>query len=608
MCNVRYLLLFFAFSLIATDLPAADIDSDRLRGCVYNDLNGNELRDADEPGIAGVRVSNGYEIVSTDSDGSYSIGVSDDTIVFLIKPRGYRTVQTEQNIPRFYYIHKPAGSPDLGFPGIEPTGPLPERQDFPLYEQPEPDDFRAVIFSDTQTTNAREIGYMLRDVVGQLEGVDAAFGVTLGDIVNNNLDLIKLVNKTVSIIGIPWHNVIGNHDINFDASHDKDSDETFARYFGPSYYAFDYGPVHFIVLDDIKWIGATQEEDGHYVGELGERQIAFIRNDLALIPPDQPVVFFMHIPIVNVEDRLDFYRLIEERPMCISLSGHTHFMRHLFIGLEDGWSGAEPHHHIISPTISGSWWRGVPDMRGIPHSIMRDGAPNGYLFLNFKDGKFSTDFRAASRPASYQMHIEMPEMLALDKVDRVEFYVNVFNGSERSTVEFRPEWSDQWFPMVHVSEPDPHYMKIYEAENSIKVPDFLPLFVEPDETGHLWKAALPPVGERGDYEITVSTRDMNGREYRDRILISINMDGASYGLRIMYLFPNSQAMKLGMKVDDIIIECDGRRITDMTSLMRVVQENTEKRDLPIILERDGRRIEMILKPGEIGLNGTEHYR
>ena len=56
--------------------------------------------------------------------GTYELPVTDDTIIFVAKPRGWQTRIDEKNMPRFYYIHKPEGSPDddYKFPGVEPTG------------------------------------------------------------------------------------------------------------------------------------------------------------------------------------------------------------------------------------------------------------------------------------------------------------------------------------------------------------------------------------------------------------------------------------------------------------------------------------------------------
>ncbi len=78
-------------------------------------------------GIAGVMVSNGRDVALTDADGRYTLPVTDETILFVIKPSGYMTpVDPVTMLPRFYAIHQPAGSPaalGLTFEGIAPTGP-----------------------------------------------------------------------------------------------------------------------------------------------------------------------------------------------------------------------------------------------------------------------------------------------------------------------------------------------------------------------------------------------------------------------------------------------------------------------------------------------------
>ena len=126
--------------------------------------------------------------------------------------------------------------------------------------------------------------------------------------------------------------------------------------FGPSYYSFDHGPVHFLVLDDIQWSFDDQSGKGKYRGGLGPEQMQFIRRDLELIPENQLVVLLMHIPLTDVHDRHGLYRLIEQRPFCISISGHTHHHEHVWIDGKDGWNGPQPHHHMINVTVSGSWW------------------------------------------------------------------------------------------------------------------------------------------------------------------------------------------------------------------------------------------------------------
>ncbi len=512
-CRTILLLLILAHG---TWLAAAE-PSDEARvaqGVVFHDANGNGRRESQEMGLPGVKVSNGRDVTATDGQGRYQLSVDDDDIVFVIKPAGWRTPLDENNLPRFYYVHKPQGSPELKYPGVPPTGPLPAAIDFPLYPQREPQQFRAVLFGDPQPRNQQEVDYIAHDVVEELIGTDASFGVTLGDIVFDDLNVFQPLNQTIALIGIPWYNVIGNHDINFDAAHDGHSDETFERVYGPPYYSFDYGQVHFIVLDDIEWYIPDEGGKGRYRGGLGGDQLQFVRNDLAAIPADQLVVLLMHIPLVEVHDRQDLYRLIEKRPFCISISGHTHHHEHRFITREDGWQGPQPHHHIINVTVSGSWWSGAPDERGIPHTIMGDGAPNGYSILSFDGTDYTLDFKAAGRPAAYQMHVHAPEVVKLEELDQTPIYVNVFNGSERSQVEMRLGGAGDWTVMKQTAEVDPRYLQVAAAEEAIhgEVEKWRKL-PKPKTCSHLWKATLPADAPAGTHLLRVRTTDMHGRTH-----------------------------------------------------------------------------------------------
>src|SRR5690606_34870642 len=103
-------------------------------------------------------------------DGRYELAVQGDRNVFVLKPRSWRTPLSEDNLPQFYYIHKPHGSPPLQYPGVAPTGPLPESVDFPLYPQPEPNQFKAILFGDPQPRNLKEVEFVAHDVVEELIG------------------------------------------------------------------------------------------------------------------------------------------------------------------------------------------------------------------------------------------------------------------------------------------------------------------------------------------------------------------------------------------------------------------------------------------------------
>src|SRR5690606_25857058 len=134
----------------------------------------------------------GTDVVLTDFEGKYELPVDDDNIISVIKPAGYAVPVDENNLPEFFYIHKPKGSPGLKFKGVEPTGKLPGSVDFALYAVEEPQEFTTLVFGDPQPYTSEEMEYFARDVVTEVEGIkNVAFGLSLGDLVGNDLSLFN---------------------------------------------------------------------------------------------------------------------------------------------------------------------------------------------------------------------------------------------------------------------------------------------------------------------------------------------------------------------------------------------------------------------------------
>lgn len=506
--------------LLFLSLATTGLIADEAKGRVFHDLNGNGKHDAGEPGIPDVAVSNQREVVVSDDQGMWSLPYDDDTIFFVIKPAGWKTPVNEDQLPQFYYIHKPDGSPgDFRYAGVAPTGPLPDSIDFPLTPSEEPDKFKAVFFGDPQPSSIEQVNYIAHDVIAELIGTDAKFGVTLGDIMFDRLNLFKPSNANVALIGIPWYNIVGNHDINFDSPNDADSDETFHRHFGPNYYSFDYGAVHFIVLDDVEWGRKNPAGKTTYVGGLDEDQLTFVKNDLALVPEEKLIMLMMHIPLTTVENRTELYRLIEQRPYSLSISGHTHWHAHQYITKEDGWQGGKPHHHIVNVTVSGTWWKGEKDEAGIPHATMRDGAPNGYSIITFDGANHTLDFKAARQPESYQMSIFAPDEINSTDAEETEVYVNVFNGSEKSRVRMKVGTSD-WISFEKVLEEDPYYVQTRDREIAAD-PESTGHLNGPIKSAHLWKAMLPPNLSAGSCQIEIEATDAYGRKHNDSRVIRV---------------------------------------------------------------------------------------
>lgn len=485
-------------------------------GVVYEDRNWNGKKDPGEPGLSGIRVSSHIDITKTDRNGQWKLPLYDDTIYFVVKPRGYMTELDKRSmLPKFYYIHNPKGSPAyLKYPAVKPTGPLPASIDFPLYTRREPNKFSALFFGDTQTRDLREVDYITKSIVEPLIGkTDAAFGVTLGDIVFDDLSVTEPLVNAIALIGIPWYNVLGNHDIDFQGKTDKEANKHFERVFGPAYYSFDHGPTHFVVLDNVVWQHGDGQPDkrGRYKAGLGKEQLEWLKKDLALVPTNQMVVLMMHIPLNENEDKQDIFRLIEKRPYVISVAAHTHFQEHRFFTEKDGWKGAKPHHHIVNVTTCGSWWSGAPDPRGIPHTTMRDGAPNGYSIFTFDGNQYQIEYRAAGRPATYQMNIIAPDFAKATELGDKWVYVNVFGGTEYSKVEVQIGTDGKWTPMTHTRENDPQYVELVAREKGQK-PPFRDL-PGPTQSPHLWKIAMPRYLSKGTHPIHVRTTDMFGQTF-----------------------------------------------------------------------------------------------
>ena len=542
----------FSFGLPLVCLLAVSSLADTLGGKVFDDLNRNGRADPDEPGIAGVRVSNGRDVTLTDAGGEYGLEVHGDSIVFITKPAGYMTPLNSYRLPRFYYLHRPDGSPPgLRYPGIAPTGPLPERIDFALHRQEEPARFEAILFADPQPQTEAELDYIRDGVVRELIGTDAAFGMTMGDILFDDLSMFPRYNRIIAMLGMPWYNVPGNHELNFLAPSDDYSLETFSNWYGPPYYAFEYADAVFVVLDDVRYRGAAPSPgnpraSGGYDAALGEAQLAWLEAELEHVPTDRLLVLAMHVPLVTrsypggVEDRQALFDLLGDYPNLYAMAGHTHTTQHVWIGEEDGYRGAEAFHHHVLTTVSGSWWSGPFDAQALPISMQRDGTPRGYHRMHVDGTDVRVSFKAAGRPDSYQMRILLDAAhhgpgggyrdsrpgalydgrINEDQVAAAAVLVNLFDGGPKSTVRFQVN-DGAWVDMERVPRTDPSYLEWAERHSDVIKP-----WVEPGPSTHLWTADLPDDLGPGTHLVSVVATDEFGATHHGHKVLEVSGSSA----------------------------------------------------------------------------------
>jgi 3',5'-cyclic AMP phosphodiesterase CpdA len=544
-----------AIALAAATLPAGPsqaADAETVTGVVFEDRSRAGRRQAGDPGIAGVLVSNGRDVAKTDAEGRYTLPIEEGMVIFVIKPTGYAVPLDQNNLPRFFHIHQPKGSPadlKLHFRGIDPTGPLPASVDFALRKSEEASSFDVVLFTDPQPESDVEVSFIRDAVVNGIVGTKAAFGITMGDLMFDDLSLYGRYNRIVGRIGVPWYSIGGNHDLNFEAPDRGYSRETFKRVFGPAYYAFEYGGAVFLMLDNVDYLGGDAEkprESGKYEGRLDDRQLAFIANFLKEIPTDTLVVVGMHIPlrtyldpkdpVVSMANRGALLKLLSGRPNTVSLSGHTHTTEHHYFGADEGFAGPSPHHHHVMTAVCGSWWSGPFDHRGIAVADSRDGSPNGFHILSVAGNRYTTRFQPANEPGARQMRIvldsefhragkeilrdfRMGQLLgspiAQENVYATEVVVNFFDGGPSSKVEYqignRPVVA-----MAKDARPDPFVEEVFARNQATKKP-----WVKAEPCSHLWVARLPPDLEAGTHCIKVRALDEYGRVHNDNLIVEI---------------------------------------------------------------------------------------
>jgi len=285
--------------------PHADVT-----GVVFNDANGNGVRDSGENGMAGVAVSNQDTVVTTDASGAFRITARGSGVVFVSTPDGYRSVgQFWRN--------------------ADATTPVA----FALMRAPSAGDFTFVHASDTHISQqSAPRTQRLRAVV---DSIHPDILLITGDLVRDALRVpeaeatgyYQLFMKEIAAFRTPVFTVPGNHEnfgIERDTSHVSASHPLYGRkmyhhFLGPDYYSFTRGGVHFVGLNTV------DIDDQRYYGHVDSLQLAWLERDLAMVPPTMPVVTFDHIPFFSTFEGINGYTDAPPAPTLITVNGKTAF-------------------------------------------------------------------------------------------------------------------------------------------------------------------------------------------------------------------------------------------------------------------------------------------
>jgi hypothetical protein len=359
-----------------------------------------------------------------------------------------------------------------------------------------------LLLADPQIQNRYEADLLLNETTPDVAtlaksyGNSQVFGIGCGDLVFDEFELFNDYQKAIQGMGIPFFQVLGNHDMDTKGVRsDTLSAQTFKKLFGPTYYSFNRGEVHYIVLEDVFFIGSAKQ----YIGYLTEEQLRWLEQDLALVERGKTVIVSLHIPAFThagkrentapslggtVSNRQELYRLLEPYKAHI-MSGHTHFNEKVKQG------NIIEHVH---GTVCGAWWSGP---------ICYDGTPNGYGVYEVKGSDVQWYYKSTGKDRKHQFRHYLPGANP-NKPDQLT--VNVWNADEG--------WKIVWLEdgirkgaLIQQTGLDPLSVELHTGSNK---PERRP-WVEPEPTDHLYFAPISAQAR----QVTIEVTDRFGNVYAE---------------------------------------------------------------------------------------------
>lgn len=425
-------------------------------------------------GLPNVVISDGYTVIPTDKKGRYELKVHPEAVaMFISTPAGHEFIH-ENGISRHYRsITEINHKKEINF---ELT--TLNKKD---------DEHQFIIWADPQIKNAKDVKKMMEESVPDVQKLLAGLtpgtlthGITVGDIVWDELQLFAEYDKAVQQMGIPFFQCLGNHDMDFRKGGDETSDDTFQKTYGPTYYSFNRGKAHYIVMDNVRYLGTDRDYDGF----IQQHQLDWLQKDLSFVPAENLVILCMHIPVHSgTKNRDALYALLQNRQVHI-MSGHTHYLVNAIN------QNIYEHNH---GTVCGAWWTGP---------ICEDGTPNGYGVYKVNGTQLSWHYKTTGRPSDYQLKLYVQDYDAAQKL----VIVNIWNHD--------PAWKTAyWLDGVSKGELQQFEGMDPLAFSTMLGPD-LPKprgFAEPKKTRHLFRALVP----NGTNEIKIIATDRFGNQYAD---------------------------------------------------------------------------------------------
>lgn len=470
---------------------------------------------AGDSAVAGAAVSDGTEVAVTDGEGRYAFkSAKENGYVFVSIPSGYEAVR-DGVLPEFFHR-------------CTKRSFEPERIDFEL-KKVDQSRYRMLFFGDIHLANRRftkdiqQFRSFAAEVSALASGSNVpVYALTLGDMSwnafwdTNSYGIPEYVEELQrGLSGLAVFHTMGNHDNDLTIVGDGYGSGPYVKLLCPTYYSFNAGGVHYVVLDDLVW-GNSPAGSGAFKSTVSGNQLDWLTRDLALVSKSTPVVVTMHAPLYRKDGRDalgDFWSLVEKFKgfdRVHFFTGHMHVVYnvdalHRSVHVFESNSGA----------VCGGWWMTSTACKA-GFNLSSDGSPGGYRIMDVDGSELSWRFKGTSCPDDYQFRTYDRNMFTLPSYEMYrkpssanEVLINVWDWdpSWRISVtengrKLGPTWLIDAYDPLYISS-----YENYETEHnySISYPS--------SETDHICRvtASAP------DTPLEIEVTDRFGRSYRQHM-------------------------------------------------------------------------------------------
>ena len=496
-------------------------------------------------GVENVVVSDGAEVTVTNEKGIYQLKSAKKWgYVFISVPSGYE-VPSVGVLPQFHRA-------------LKNSADVVERADFKLEKVDGQDSYKIFMLGDMHLANRTgDLGQFaqftsdLTDYMTRHKG-EKMYALTLGDMTwdlywySNSYYFPQYLNTVNSQIkNLQIFHTMGNHDNDFQTRSDYDAAVKYVDQICPTYYSFNIGKVHYVVMDDIDCSSYDGSTSCNYVKSLSAEQLDWLAKDLSHVAKTTPVVVAMHAQVFypttsgfkidhDLVNTLRLFDILDGYTVRF-VTGHTHKLFNVTpdAPIVDGHNFRE----YNSGSVCASWWWSGNLTPGI--HIGTDGTPGGYGIWDVTGTDFQCLYKSTGWPEEYQfrsydlnnVHFSMadvplmPSDISASVKNAYMQYVNAYPQNNDNEVLINIwNWNSDWtlsvvdenrktLPYTEVWAYDPLHIaalsvKRFNNAGLKSTPSFIT-----DKFTHFFKVKA----DDADTDLVITVKDEFGNEWTENM-------------------------------------------------------------------------------------------